>query len=189
MRLTPPAAEDGTFAVAGTVQRVVAAVPGQSSAGVAQTPLPTAGLAAPLPVHAPGLTPAPAVRLTPPTLTPTPAVQRAPKDGPARVHAPQPPTPTPAPQPFPPTAAVPPSVQRTPHPEPPPPYSPPTPTTPTTTDEPPPAYTPVDFDARALTGAQVDELTHRLIGPLTRLLRTELRLDRERIGRLRDSRN
>ncbi|SEG83670.1 hypothetical protein SAMN05216223_114126 [Actinacidiphila yanglinensis] len=44
------------------------------------------------------------------------------------------------------------------------------------------------FDARTLSDGQVDELTHRLIGPLTRLLRTELRLDRERIGRLRDSR-
>jgi hypothetical protein len=45
-----------------------------------------------------------------------------------------------------------------------------------------------EFDARTLSDGQVDELTHRLIGPLTRLLRTELRLDRERIGRLRDSR-
>jgi hypothetical protein len=44
------------------------------------------------------------------------------------------------------------------------------------------------FDARKLKDAQVDELTHRLIGPLTRMLRTELRLDRERIGRLRDPR-
>ena len=44
------------------------------------------------------------------------------------------------------------------------------------------------FDARKLSDGQVDELTHRLIGPLTRLLRTELRLDRERIGRLRDTR-
>jgi hypothetical protein len=45
-----------------------------------------------------------------------------------------------------------------------------------------------EFDARELSDGQVDELTHRLIGPLTRLLRTELRLDRERIGRLRDPR-
>ncbi|KIF75169.1 hypothetical protein QR77_17040, partial [Streptomyces sp. 150FB] len=44
------------------------------------------------------------------------------------------------------------------------------------------------FDARKLKDEQVDELTHKLIGPLTRLLRTELRLDRERIGRLRDPR-
>ncbi|RNF98359.1 hypothetical protein [Streptomyces botrytidirepellens] len=44
------------------------------------------------------------------------------------------------------------------------------------------------FDARALTEGQFDELVHRLIGPLTRLLRTEFRLDRERIGKLRDPR-
>ncbi|MEV6793625.1 extensin [Streptomyces sp. NPDC051320] len=44
------------------------------------------------------------------------------------------------------------------------------------------------FDARELSDGQVDELTHRLIGPITRLLRTELRMDRERIGRLRDPR-
>ncbi len=68
--------------------------------------------------------------------------------------------------------------------------------------DPPPAYSPFDtrtsspagdesgagFDARTLSDGQVDELTHRLIGPLSRLLRTELRMDRERIGRLRDSR-
>ena len=43
-------------------------------------------------------------------------------------------------------------------------------------------------DLTDLTGGQLDELTHRLIGPLTRLLRIELRLDRERTGRLRDPR-
>ncbi|QMU66826.1 hypothetical protein [Streptacidiphilus sp. P02-A3a] len=32
----------------------------------------------------------------------------------------------------------------------------------------------------------LDDLAKRLIGPLSRLLRAELRLDRERIGRLRD---
>ncbi|MEU0037999.1 MULTISPECIES: hypothetical protein [unclassified Streptomyces] len=52
----------------------------------------------------------------------------------------------------------------------------------------PPAYTPVDFNPRALTPGQIDELTHKLAGPITRLLRTELRLERERIGRLRDPR-
>lgn len=55
-------------------------------------------------------------------------------------------------------------------------------------EEPPPAYTAVDFDPRALTPGQVDELTHKLAGPITRLLRTELRLERERIGKLRDPR-
>ncbi|MFJ9039051.1 hypothetical protein ACIRF8_20955 [Streptomyces sp. NPDC102406] len=44
------------------------------------------------------------------------------------------------------------------------------------------------FDARTLTDGQLDELTHRLVGPLTRLLRGELRGDRERIGQLRDVR-
>ncbi|MFC4909631.1 hypothetical protein [Actinomadura gamaensis] len=34
----------------------------------------------------------------------------------------------------------------------------------------------------------LDELARRLVGPLSRLLRTELRLDRERMGRLRDPR-
>ncbi|WP_344888175.1 hypothetical protein [Actinomadura meridiana] len=34
----------------------------------------------------------------------------------------------------------------------------------------------------------LDELARRLVGPLSRLLRAELRMDRERVGRLRDSR-
>lgn len=57
---------------------------------------------------------------------------------------------------------------------------------------PPPAYEEVPrgaFDPRALTDFQLDELTHRLTGRITRLLRTELRLDRERVGRLRDPRH
>jgi hypothetical protein len=44
-------------------------------------------------------------------------------------------------------------------------------------------------DPRELTARQLDELTHRLIDRITRLLRAELRLDRERIGRLRDTRH
>ncbi len=62
---------------------------------------------------------------------------------------------------------------------------------PYTPGEPPPEYTAVDegrFDPRSLTDFQLDELTHRLIGRITRLIRTELRLDRERIGKLRDPR-
>ncbi|MEU9365916.1 hypothetical protein AB0D71_14400 [Streptomyces avermitilis] len=51
-----------------------------------------------------------------------------------------------------------------------------------------PAYTPLDFNPRALTPGQIDELTHKMAGPIVRLLRTELRLERERIGRLRDPR-
>ncbi|MFF4474621.1 hypothetical protein ACFYZ3_34330 [Streptomyces sp. NPDC001599] len=56
---------------------------------------------------------------------------------------------------------------------------------------PPPAYTAVPeggFDPRDLTDFQLDELVHRIIGRVTRLVRTELRMDRERIGRLRDPR-
>ncbi|WP_307170636.1 hypothetical protein [Streptomyces sp. B3I7] len=44
-------------------------------------------------------------------------------------------------------------------------------------------------DHRELTDSELDELTHRLIGRVTRLLRTELRMDRERVGRLRDPRS
>ncbi|MGW4560895.1 extensin [Streptomyces sp. NPDC004561] len=56
----------------------------------------------------------------------------------------------------------------------------------------PPEYSAVQgngFDPRALTDFQLDELAHRLIGRITRLIRTELRMDRERIGRLRDPRH
>lgn len=90
--------------------------------------------------------------------------------------------------------------------EPPPPYTPSTasasyappphgrPTassTPPPPPPPPPEYTEVSegaFDPRTLTDFQLDELAHRLIGRITRLIRTELRLDRERIGKLRDPR-
>ncbi len=57
--------------------------------------------------------------------------------------------------------------------------------------EDPPGYTAVPeggFDPRQLTDFQLDELVHRIIGRVTRLVRTELRMDRERIGRLRDPR-
>nr|BFD82402.1 hypothetical protein StreXyl84_18030 [Streptomyces sp. Xyl84] len=79
------------------------------------------------------------------------------------------------------------------------------------TDGPPPPYTPHSaagapppppsdppeyeaippgaFDPRELTDFQLDELVHRIIGRITRLIRTELRLDRERIGKLRDPRH
>ncbi|MFK0220096.1 extensin [Streptomyces vinaceus] len=45
------------------------------------------------------------------------------------------------------------------------------------------------FNPRSLTEFQLDELTHRLVGRITRQLRTEFRLDRERIGKLRDPRH
>ncbi|WP_232792406.1 hypothetical protein [Actinacidiphila yeochonensis] len=69
----------------------------------------------------------------------------------------------------------------------PPPYDPPPPYS----SPPPPEYTAVPdgaFDPKQLTEYQLDELAHQLIGRITRLIRTELRLDRERIGKLRDPR-
>ncbi|MGW2836694.1 hypothetical protein ACWCWD_02700 [Streptomyces sp. NPDC001493] len=57
--------------------------------------------------------------------------------------------------------------------------------------DPPPEYTPVPdgtFDPKELTEFQLDALAHQLVGRITRLIRTELRLDRERIGKLRDPR-
>ncbi|MCZ9349934.1 extensin, partial [Streptomyces mutabilis] len=100
------------------------------------------------------------------------------------------------------------STQPPPHPPsntPPPPYEPPPsygaattppgghpPHTPAAREtDPPPAYTAVPaggFDPRELTDFQLDELVHRIIGRVTRLVRTELRMDRERVGRLRDPR-
>ncbi|MER6268037.1 hypothetical protein [Streptomyces sp900105755] len=58
-------------------------------------------------------------------------------------------------------------------------------------DDPPPGYTAVEgggFDPRALTEFQVDALVHRIIDRITRHVRTELRRDRERVGKLRDFR-
>ncbi|MER7913883.1 extensin [Streptomyces sp. NPDC096068] len=51
-------------------------------------------------------------------------------------------------------------------------------TTPTTSTTVPPAP--------AESPTQLDELARRLVTPLSRLLRAELRADRERVGRLRD---
>ncbi|NGO72248.1 hypothetical protein [Streptomyces boncukensis] len=82
----------------------------------------------------------------------------------------------------------------------PPPYSPPgntaqspapSPNGQSSGGEHPPGYTRVPagaFDPKYLTDFQLDELAHQLIGRITRLIRTELRMDRERIGRLRDDR-
>ncbi|MGW7295439.1 hypothetical protein ACWGIB_23990 [Streptomyces xiamenensis] len=44
-------------------------------------------------------------------------------------------------------------------------------------------------DPLDLSEFQLDQLSRKLISRITRLLRTELRLDRERIGRLRDNRH
>ncbi|MET8286493.1 hypothetical protein ACGFWD_21605 [Streptomyces sp. NPDC048448] len=144
--------------------------------------------------HRTGAAPRTAVPLTavppvPPLALP---VQRA------SVAPPAPPAPKPG------TPPVTPHVQRVVNPTSPPPPPPPTAPPPAySASEPPssssgnrgveneqapPAYTPVDFNPRALTPGQIDELTHKLAGPITRLLRTELRLERERIGKLRDPR-
>lgn len=55
-------------------------------------------------------------------------------------------------------------------------------------DKPAPSVT-SQLKPRELKEDQVAELVNRLIGPMTRLLRAELRLDRERIGKLRDPRH
>ncbi|MFJ2740896.1 hypothetical protein ACIO3O_14620 [Streptomyces sp. NPDC087440] len=60
-----------------------------------------------------------------------------------------------------------------------------------TAGEPLPGYTPVPpggFDPDKLSDLQLDALVHRIIGRITRHVRTELRMDRERVGRLRDPR-
>ncbi|MFD5426748.1 hypothetical protein [Streptomyces sp. NPDC127084] len=123
----------------------------------------------------------PPVTVAPPPVQRTPATSRAatPPFPPAvQRSATAPPMPPPPPTP----PSPPPALQRR--------AAGPPPRTPKGTDgDTPSPGKPADFDARALTGAQIDELTHRLIGPLTRLLRTELRLDRERTGRLRDPRH
>ncbi|NJP68664.1 extensin, partial [Streptomyces sp. ventii] len=45
------------------------------------------------------------------------------------------------------------------------------------------------LDVDGLSDRELDQLARRLISRVTRLVRTELRMDRERIGRLRDSDN
>jgi hypothetical protein len=58
-------------------------------------------------------------------------------------------------------------------------------------EEEPPAYSEIadgGFDPRDLTDFQLDSLVRRLFDPLSQLLRTDLRHERERIGRLRDPR-
>ncbi|MEU9417951.1 hypothetical protein [Streptomyces sp. NPDC048272] len=94
-----------------------------------------------------------------------------------------------------------PSSQHAPPTAPSPPTTPPPPTPPSeppaaagttvSQGDPPPEYTAVPaggFDPRELTEFQLDELVHRIIDRVTRLVRAELRMDRERIGRLRDPR-
>lgn len=187
--------------------------PGATAGGPVARPYPTSGLP---PMPAPGAapatptaSPAPAVQRRPlpapgaaggapvrPAAPPSPLAPPA-QAAPVPVPVPLPvPTPAPRPLPAPPTPpapvvqrrnAAPPPALRTP---------------PRGAGGPPPggdqgaadpahahAHPRPGFDPRALTDFQLDELTHRLTGRITRLLRTELRLDRERIGRLRDPRH
>lgn len=164
--MTP--AGPGTAGHPAAVQRL--SVPPAAGLGLPRTAPVTGHLpaAAPAPVAMPVARPAPAgppgATSARPAAGPAPAVQRAPGAASAA-----PPRPTPPPRPAPPPAAVqrsggPPVVART--------ASPETEST----------------DPLRLTEFQLDQLSHQLIGRVARLLRTELRLDRERIGRLRDSR-
>ncbi|MBY6306872.1 hypothetical protein I3J09_28540 (plasmid) [Streptomyces clavuligerus] len=63
-----------------------------------------------------------------------------------------------------------------------PPPQPPQPPQPQPPQPPPPA----DDTAADPTPQDLDRLARRLVAPLSRLLRAELRGDRERVGRLRD---
>ncbi|MFD8793368.1 extensin [Streptomyces vinaceus] len=145
-------------------------VPRAASAPVQRAPLPVPApkarpAAAVLPVQRFSATPLVAPRTAPPTTTRTT---------------------TPTATPPPPTPPPPRSVQRAPEPR------------PRKTSTAPPTHTahtraPApdggSFNPRSLTEFQLDELTHRLVGRITRQLRTEFRLDRERIGKLRDPRH
>ncbi|MGW7416495.1 hypothetical protein [Streptomyces sp. NPDC054863] len=173
--------------------------PRPATDGATQAPSPTAP-AQPIPPFAPA-PPAPPAPPVLPSASAAPALPTLPVPS-ALPVLPTPPTPSALPAPSAPAvqralSSAPPSPPRTGSrvssqgSPPPPPHIPATP---------PPAYDsggrpPADhtvreagFDPRTLTDFQLDELTHRLTGRITRLLRTELRLDRERIGRLRDPR-
>ncbi|MDX3302068.1 hypothetical protein PV373_08735 [Streptomyces sp. ME02-7008A] len=128
----------------------------------------------------------PVVSLAPARSVPAAAlpVQRAPEAQAARPSqppiAPPPPVRTPAPAPAPARVTSPPratsvAVQRS-------------SSGSSAADKPAPSVT-SQLKPRDLKEDQVAELVHRLIGPMTRMLRAELRLDRERIGKLRDPRH
>ncbi|MFF3375454.1 extensin [Streptomyces sp. NPDC002680] len=154
-----------------------ASTPGHPTAtpvGHAPVPLPpppvahgTAGSSTPVQrTHAtPPTPPRPPITSSAPAPTPVPAAVRI-----QRMAAPRntPKTAPPPPPPPPPTARTQSRSQTQPQAQP---------------NPPPP------FDAKDLDDHQLDELTHRLIDRVTRKVRTELRLDRERIGKLRDPRH
>ncbi|MFC7963851.1 hypothetical protein [Streptomyces cinereoruber] len=135
------------------------------------TSQPVVPLAVPTPT-----TPRPVVPLAPPAVARPVAVQRR-----SAPEAPTPPAPAPTPGPAP--APVP--LQRT---------AVALPRTSAPAPAPRPATAPVQqataMDPAVPSGsespAQLDELARRLVTPLSRLLRAELRADRERVGRLRD---
>ncbi|MBB4160867.1 MULTISPECIES: hypothetical protein [Streptomyces] len=137
------------------------------------TSQPVVPLAVPTPT-----TPRPVVPLAPPAVARPVAVQRR-----SAPEAPTPPAPAPTPGPAPVPVPVP--LQRT---------AVALPRTSAPAPAPRPATAPVQqataIDPAAPSGsespAQLDELARRLVTPLSRLLRAELRADRERVGRLRD---
>ncbi len=121
--------------------------------------------------QAPGIRPVPEMPGAGPVASPRHPVERG-ATGSVAVPAPAPP------------------VQRREAALPPPPPSPP-PKAPSPSPAPSPAQSTSQQQGRAggrPDDAELDELARRLIGPLSRLLRAELRTDRERVGRLRDLR-
>ncbi|MEU2333237.1 hypothetical protein ABZ608_06440 [Streptomyces sp. NPDC013172] len=118
----------------------------------------------------------------PPVLPPH-SVKKTPVTGstPTRPHAPLTKSETPPPPPPPPSSSPPD--------DPPPSYS--ASASAAGDGDDPPDYMAIEeggFDPRALTEYQVDALVHRIIDRITRQVRTELRRDRERVGKLRDFR-
>ncbi|MFC8900646.1 hypothetical protein [Streptomyces cinereoruber] len=140
------------------------------------TAQPVVPLAIPTPT-----TPRPVVPLAPPAVARPVAVQRR-----SAPEAPMTPAPAPTPGPAPVPAPVP--LQRTAVALPQPPTPAPAPPTPRRTTA--PVQQAAAMDPAVPSGSespvQLDELARRLVTPLSRLLRAELRADRERVGRLRD---
>ncbi|WP_175647662.1 extensin [Streptomyces cyaneochromogenes] len=146
---------------------------------------------APMPVVTP-VPPQPATPVMPVQRFPsTPHVPPVTRAAPAPAPPPSPPVVQRAPEPGPNRTSAAPTSRRTPlspsrHTDSPPSTADPTDRTDRTDRTPAPGPA---FDPRSLTDFQLDDLTHRLVGRITRHLRTELRLDRERVGRLRDPRD
>ncbi|MFK0048922.1 extensin [Streptomyces sp. NPDC090741] len=146
----------------GTTAAPVAPTVQRTATGTPVRALAVQRLAAPAPAPAPRTGPAAAAAATHPPVPPRPPVP----------HTPQSP---PSPPPPPPPRTVQRASELT--------------TRKTSTTH---THAPVPdaaFNPRSLTEFQLDELTHRLISRITRQLRTEFRLDRERIGKLRDPRH